>query len=345
MNIPYSRQPGMFIDFDASNASQGVKTWKTLIINQTGAQAQENSFKKNWNAGDYEVISYTIPDKNASAQVKTEAVNKIVNKIGDEDYSISVMNFFDDDLINAIESKLIERWSYESQTDGVLFFPVKDDTEAAIAKTYNSQYLVACYTPISNIYCLMGAVSAKAGQSALSDPAMPLQTLELNCGFSLLEKADNSKSKRLKMLNDGISTFKVNGNSVQIERLVTTYKKNKAGENDSSLLPVEKVFTLSYLRKDFRQYFWSKYARSKLKADDANIRPDAGKILTPKLARAEAIKKFLEWEEQGLVQNSKDFIENLSVQIDAKNRDKINFILPPTLIDQLNNVAVSIQFK
>lgn len=333
MNIPYSRQPSMFIDFDASNASQGVKTWKTLIINQVGISAQENSFKKNWNAGDFEAIAYTPPDKNATAQLKLNEYNKTANKIGDEDFSVIVMNFFDDDLIKAIESKLKERWSYESQTDGVLFFPVKDDAEAEKAKAYNSQYLVACYTPVSNIESVMGAVAAKVGQSALSDPAMPLQTLELNCGFSLLEKADNSKSKRLKMLNDGISTFKVNGTSVQIERIVTTYKKNKAGENDSSLLPVEKVFTLSYLRKDFRQYFWSKYARSKLKADDANIRPDAGKVLTPKLARAEAIKKFMEWEELGLVQNSKDFIENLSVQIDAKNRDKINFILPPTLID------------
>lgn len=345
MNIPYSRQPSMFIDFDASNASQGVKTWRTLLINQTGQTTQDSVFKKNWNAGDFEFIQYTIPDKGATAQVKTDAYNRITNKIGEEDFSVIVMNFFDDDLIKAIESKLKERWSYESQTDGVLFFPVKDDAEAGVAKAYNSQYLVACYTPVSSIFSVMGAVAAKVGQSASADPAMPLQTLELNCSFNLLDKGDNTKDKRLKMLNDGISTFKFNGTSLQIERIVTTYKKNKAGENDASLLPIEKVFTLSYLRKDFRQYFWSKYARSKLKADDANIRPDAGKVLTPKLARAEAIKKFIEWEELGLVQNSKDFIENLSVQIDAKNRDKINFILPPTLIDQLVNVAVSIQFK
>jgi phage tail sheath gpL-like len=47
----------------------------------------------------------------------------------------------------------------------------------------------------------------------------------------------------------------------------------------------------------------------------------------------------------GLVQDSKDFIENLVVEIDEKNKGRLNFLLPPTLIRQLIQTAVQIQFR
>lgn len=146
-------------------------------------------------------------------------------------------------------------------------------------------------------------------------------------------------------LYDGIATSKVAaGGVVQIERLITTYKTNAAGGVDTAYLDATSVLTLMYLRYSFRQRILARYPRHKLASDGTRF--GAGQaVITPKIAKAEAIGWFREMEEKGLVEGFDQFKRDLVVERNASDVNRLDFLLPPDLINSLMVTAASIQFR
>ena len=147
-----------------------------------------------------------------------------------------------------------------------------------------------------------------------------------------------SRANRNLLLVAGAATYIVDRfNNILIERVVTTNTADKSYRDVNTLL------TLSYLRFDFRSTIKRKFPRHKLASD--NIRIASGQpIVTPALARAEAIAIFNRWEDLGLVQNIDDFKSNLHVEIDSKDKSRLNWMLPVDLVNQLRVTAAQINF-
>lgn len=87
----------------------------------------------------------------------------------------------------------------------------------------------------------------------------------------------------------------------------------------------------------------SKYPRHKLGSDGTNFAPGQ-KIMTPKLGRAEAVSIFNGWVELGLVENLSQFKRDLIVERNAQDVNRLDFLLPPDLINQFRVGAAQIQF-
>jgi len=151
-------------------------------------------------------------------------------------------------------------------------------------------------------------------------------------------------AERNLLLHDGISTFFVDaGGKVRLEAMITTYQENAFGAPDESYLYLNTLLTLSYLRYDFRTYFLNKYPRYKLASDGTKF--GAGQaIITPKIGKAEAIAWFREKEEQGLVENFEAFKRDLIVERNEQNPNRLDFLLPPDLVNQLRIIGAQIQF-
>ena len=66
--------------------------------------------------------------------------------------------------------------------------------------------------------------------------------------------------------------------------------------------------------------------------------------MTPSIGKAEAIAKFRAWELQGLVENIDQFKNDLVVERDPNNPNRLNFLLPPDLINQFIVGGTTIQF-
>lgn len=146
------------------------------------------------------------------------------------------------------------------------------------------------------------------------------------------------------LLFDGISTFKVDaGGKVRIERLITTYKVSGNGAEDPSYLDVNTLMTLAYLRYDFRNFLLRKYPRHKL-ADDGTRYGEGQAIITPKIGKAEAIARFRLWEEMGLVEGADQFKRDLIVERNAGDANRLDFYLPPDLVNQFRIGGVQIGF-
>ena len=87
-----------------------------------------------------------------------------------------------------------------------------------------------------------------------------------------------------------------------------------------------------------------KYPRTKL-AGDGYEYGEGQVVMTPKLGRAEALTRFDYWMRIGVAQDAKTFEEYLVVQINEQNPNRLDFLLPATLMKQLFTVATKLQFR
>jgi phage tail sheath gpL-like len=133
------------------------------------------------------------------------------------------------------------------------------------------------------------------------------------------------------------------GNVPVVERFITTYKTNAAGADDPSYLDVETLFTLQYIRWDWRNHVLRKFPRHKL-ADDGTRFGAGQTVVTPKIMKAEAIAKFADWELAGLVEGREQFKRDLIVERNVSDRNRLDMLLPTDLVNQFRVAGVKIGF-
>jgi len=192
---------------------------------------------------------------------------------------------------------------------------------------------------------IWAAVNAAVAAGSLNvDPARPLQTLRLP---GILPPAPEHRwrlEERNMLLFDGISTYNVDaGGNVLIERQITTYQTNAFGVPDPSYLDVNTPATLGYIRFAIRARITQKFPRHKL-ADDGT-RADPGQaIVTPSDIRNELLVLFRELEAKGLVENFDQYKEDLIVVRDADDKNRVNVLGAPDLVNQFRIFAMQNQF-
>ncbi len=193
---------------------------------------------------------------------------------------------------------------------------------------------------------MAASVAANAMYYGNIDPARPFQTLPLTGILPpQLEDRFADFPENNQLLYDGLSTFTCGTDGVvRIGRLITTYKTNERGADDTSYLDLNTGLTLGYIRWDWRNHMLRKFPRHKLGND--GVKRAAGQaIITPMIAKAECIVKARDWEQRGLVENVDSvFKPNLIVERNASDPNRLDFLLPPDLMNQFIVGAANIQF-
>ena len=219
-------------------------------------------------------------------------------------------------------------------------------TLATFGLTENTEQFstIGALNPLNPPWMWAAALGAQAAYYLNIDPARPLQTLPL---LGILPPAIGDRftqTDRNTLLRDGISTWKVNASGqVEIERAITMYRLNSQSDPDISYLDVETIATLAYLRYSTRTRIAAKFPRYKLASD--GIKVGAGQaIVTPKIIRSELIALAREWEEVGLVENIDQFMDQLLVERDGTDPNRVNALIPPDIVNQFRVFAAKIQF-
>lgn len=141
------------------------------------------------------------------------------------------------------------------------------------------------------------------------------------------------------LLKSGVSTIRMNGKQIILDRLVTTQTKN----DDPCFRDVNTKQILSYLRYDLKQYFSTIFSRMSLARDDFAY---SGDVITPKAAKALVISRFRKWQEKSLVQDPDgQFAKDVQVEVDSNNPGKLNFYLPIVVMGQLYTTQTQICFS
>lgn len=258
--------------------------------------------------------------------------------IGDIQYNVIAFPYTGSANLALIEAELAERFGPLTQNDGMAFSAsnVSHGNLSTLGNSRNSPHLsiLGCTKIPWGPWRVAASVAGIVAYHMAIDPARPLQTLELAGCPAPFEKDLFTLSERNILLFDGISTFtRSSGGTVLLERVITTYKTNPAGADDPSYLDVETLFTLSYLRWDWRNTVLRKYPRHKLAKDGIRIAPGQA-IVTPKVMKGELVAKARQWEELGLVEGVDAFKESLIVEINGGDPNRLDIDMSPDLVNQ-----------
>lgn len=331
----------------------------SAAVNGTNANEVDVTAKNGGEAGnDIDLrLNYATADKfpaGITASVTAMAsgatnpdFDDVLAVLPDVQYNVIVHAMLDSANLTKFETEMDDRFGPIRQLDGV-GFSAKKDTLAnltTLGNSRNSRYnsIMGVNGPSAS-WEWAAAYGAQVANSSQIDPARPFQTLQLKGVLAPSSSEEFLLAERNNLLFDGIATFRVEGGVPIIERAITTFQTNNAGAVDSSYLDVNTLMTLSYLRFSFRNRMLSKFSRHKLASDGDNRFGAGQKILTPRGGRAEAVALFAEWENLGLVEGLDQFKRDLIVERNAADANRLDFLLPPDLVNQLRVVAAKIEF-
>jgi phage tail sheath gpL-like len=129
-----------------------------------------------------------------------------------------------------------------------------------------------------------------------------------------------------------------------IARDTTTYQFNLYGNPDTAYELVTTLATLARLIRNQKQEITSKFPRCKLADDGTRFGPGQA-IVTPSIIKGELIAQYEIDQYNGLTENIQAFVDNLLVERDVNDPNRINVLYPPDLINQLRVFAVLAQFR
>ena len=281
-----------------------------------------------------------------------------VAAMGEQQFDAVVCAFNDDASLKVLKAEFDEsagRWSHLRQVYGHVFAATKGTVAVRTARGERTggnnphetivgvpSHSTKLYTPTPS-WLWATAVAAQVIKSASADPARPFQTLPLY-GCILDERAADTVSEQNVLLYDGVATIGVSGGVPRISRLITTYRTNAQGEEDTAYLDVTTLYTLAHILRFLRNRITTKYARHKL-ANDGTRFGEGQPIVTPRILRGELVAAYAQLEEEGLVENRQLFIQNLIVERDSNDPNRVNVLFPPDLVNQLRVFAVVAQFR
>jgi len=340
-----------YADSPVSAVENGVNPNETdLTAKHKGEDAGLIDVRFNYNDGEEFPAGISASITDMSGGTTNPDVSEIIAVMTEQQYNVIVNPWLDAANLGLLETELLSRWEPTRQNDG-LAFGCRFDTLSNLSTLGNSRNSKhsAIFGPAKSAPVLPYAWAAGAcgqiAKSAQADPARPFQTLQVLGVLAPKESEQFLLSERNILLTDGIATAKFDaGGASRIERAITTYQTNAASAPDTTFLDSNTLFTLSFLRYDFRTQMLVRYPRHKL-ADDGVRVPPGAPIMTPKIGKAEAVRIFSAWQNDlGLVEGLDQFKRDLVVERSSQDPNRLDFLLPPDLMNQLRIIGAQIQF-
>lgn len=252
--------------------------------------------------------------------------------------------------LTSIESELTDRFGplIDLQGHGFTGYRGALASCTAIGNSRNNAHntimgFIDSPTPPEEWAAALGAIAA---YYLNIDPARPLSGLKLKNVLPPPVSSRFTRAERDIILYDGIATFTVDtGGNTLIERCITTYQTNAQGISDPSYLDIQTLATLNEIRYQFKTRMTNRFISPRFKlADDTFPVQPGSYVATPIIVKQEIIALFSLLRDKGYIENLDDFKDNLVVERDATDVNRVNVLCPPDLINQFRVLAGLIQF-
>jgi phage tail sheath gpL-like len=336
------------LETDLLVTSANVTGVVTFTARNDGEQGNDIDVRLNYNDGDVLPVGVTAVVVGMASGATNPDVQDILDILGDTWYQEFVGPWIDATNLTAIETELADRFGALRMIDG-LYYSAMSDTLSNLSTFGNGRNSPHVSIPeatdtISTPFEMAAMYAGQIAAEASADPARPFQTLELIGAVPAPITEQFTYAERNTLLFDGIATVQVaTGGVMRIERAISMYQKNAVAADDIAYLDVNTLVTLMYLRYDFRNSILTRYPRAKLANDGVRVAPGQ-QIITPAVGKAEALAKFRQWESLGLVENFSQFKNDLICERSSTDPNRLNWILPPDLINQFRVGGATIQF-
>ncbi|ELV6150384.1 phage tail sheath subtilisin-like domain-containing protein [Salmonella enterica] len=312
------------------------------------SECAAHDIRLNYYDGETTPDGLTVVITSPAAKAANPDITRSVANMGERQYNYVVMPYKDQANLNVLSAELLKRWGPVKMSDGAVWM-AHTGTQGEITAFGESRndFLFTCSAvpkaPEPD-YIWAASVCATCAPSLSTDPARPLQTLAVSSRLAPQSADRLTREERNLLLHGGIATVTVAaGDVVQIERQVTMYRVNKYGDPDPSYLDIETIYTLSYLRYSLRTFITQRFPRHKLADDGTPVAPGQP-VVTPKIMSLQLIALGEEWVDQGLVENLDTFRKNLLVERNASDRNRLDVLCTPDLVNQFRFFAAQIRF-
>ncbi|POT25321.1 phage tail protein [Citrobacter freundii] len=323
-----------------------------LTVNWKGISGNGADVRLNYHPGESTPAGLNVTATPFSGGTGTPDMAAVVASLGTEWYTDMVCPFTDTQNLNTLRDELLNRWGPLKMMEAQVWSAYRGThAESGTFGHTRNDWLISCIgTNIAPQPAWMWAASygGTAAYYLAIDPARPLQTLVLKGILPPARKIRWDMPERNLLLHDGIATHSVDaGDNVCIEREITMYRVNQYGDPDTSYLDVQSPATLGRIRYIIKNRFTSRYPRHKLADDNVLDSIEPGQpVMTPKICTGELLDICLtELVPAGLVENFADYKDTLQVWRDKSDKNRLNFICHPNLVNQLRVLAGLIQFK
>lgn len=336
-------------NLDLPVTASAATTTVTITARNKGEAGNGLDVRLNYYVGEETAAGITATITAMSGGTANPDLSDAMAALGDAWFHTWAIPYTDAANLSIVEGELASRFDWDREIEGHAFlaFDGSQGQLGTLGDSRNSPHISIVMATAEPMPAYEKAAETMAiGAYYLSiDPARPVQTLEYKWCLPAAEADRLTNQERNLLLFDGIATTYVDaGGVMRTERLVTTYKTSANGASDASYLDVETMFTLMFIRHDWRDYVKRKYPRHKL-ASDGTRYGEGQAVVTPKVMKAEAVVKAREWEELALVENIDAFKANLISERNPSDPNRLDMLLPPDLVNQLRIVANKIQFR
>lgn len=282
-----------------------------------------------------------------SAGAGNADIQAALTAIGDTQFNTIVCPYTDASNLAKLEALMAARFGPMIQKEGSAYVGANGTvgTLTTLGTSRNSPHLTMMGSGKSPTPCWMVAALAAGIDAYESDPARPRQTLPIP-GMLAPDAADVwTRDERNTLLYSGISTFTVDvDGTCRIDRLITTYRLNAYGLDDTSYLDVETMRTIAYLRFTVRQRISTRFPRHKLANDGTRFSPGQA-VVTPSVIRGELLSLFRDWEDAGLAEDIEQFKGDLLVVRNSSDPNRVDAVIPPNIVNQFRVFAGQVQFR
>jgi phage tail sheath gpL-like len=318
--------------------------WKGLTGNSI-------DLRYNYYAGEQLPNGVTITTVAMTGGAGAPDMAAMIAAMPDEWYNHIMMPFSDTASLNTLRDELLTRWGPLKMSEAIAYTAFRGTYGETITfGAARNDFLLTCMGTSKSPSPSWEFAASYCGIAAYHlaiDPARPLQTLALP-GILAPAKADRfAFDERNNLLKSGIATYQVqSGDVVAIEREVSMYQKNVYGDPDPSYLDITTPATVGKMRYDVRVMVTNRYPRHKLVNDEDLPLIDPGQpVVSPKLMKEALIEVALDWVADGLMENFDLFKESLSVVRPSGDRNRLDALSHPDIVNQFRLFAELIQFK
>lgn len=321
----------------------------TLTLQNAGVAAGDVDVRFNYNTGEKIPAGLVVALNTYTAGTVDPDIQDAIDAIGDNWFQVIVGSLGDSTNLTAMQNFLADQAGPLIQRDSMYYFAKKDTLANLITfstdSARNSQFIamIDAYNRPNNLGESAAAYAGAVAQSVLSDPAVPLHRMTLSSLSIIAEEDRRTLTERNQLATNGVATC-TDGNGVQTESTVTMYLKNSADVPDTSYQFQNTIYILQRLRYTFVSWILSRYPRAKL-ADSLDGIGSGQQVMTPDVGKAEAVAWFRNEQRAGQVENIEQFKTELVVERDATNVNRMNWLLPPDLINQFIVGSGVMQFR
>jgi phage tail sheath gpL-like len=242
------------------------------------------------------------------------------------------------------------RWSYTRQQYGWIYNAHRADYADGL--TWGLAHNSAVTTTMiiepdspSPVWEWVAGYCAQGAAALLDDPARPLQTLQMPGLLPAPIALRFSQSELNDFVNSGLAVqATAPSGTPMILREALQYQLNSFGQADTAFALLTVLSNLAELLSRMKSAITSKYARVKLAPDGTNFGPGQA-IVTPTIVKGELVAEARQAEYDGLMSNVTAFKQNLLVQINDQDPNRLDILWPPQLMGQLRDFDVLAQFR